>query len=81
MDVEGGEDDGDATTKFIATKTERLVFTWPIRYYGLTTFPFYVSLSLNATTHFIATKAERLVFAWPFHLNDLDVTTIFSQPF
>jgi len=34
MDVEGGEDDGDATTKFIATKTERLVFTWPIREWG-----------------------------------------------
>ena len=33
MDVEGGEDDGDATTKFIATKTERLVFTWPIRFH------------------------------------------------
>ena len=32
MDVEGVEDDGDATIKSIATKTERLVFTWPIRY-------------------------------------------------
>ena len=32
MDVEGVEDDGDAIIKFIATKTERLVFTWPIRY-------------------------------------------------
>ena len=31
MDVEGVEDDGDAIMKFIATKTERLVFTWPIR--------------------------------------------------
>ena len=38
MDVEGVEDDGDAIIKFIATKTERLVFTWPIRYYGFTTF-------------------------------------------
>ena len=31
MDVEGVEDDGDAILKSIATKTERLVFTWPIR--------------------------------------------------
>ena len=38
MDVEGVEDDGDAIIKFIATKTERLVFTWPIRYYGFTSF-------------------------------------------
>ena len=33
MDVEGVEDDGDAIMKFIATKTERLVFTWPIRFH------------------------------------------------
>ena len=60
MDVEGGEDDGDATTKFIATKTERLVFTWPIRFHH-----FHFSISLDATTKFIATKTERLVFTWP----------------
>jgi len=34
MDVEGVEDDGDAIIKSIATKTERLVFTWPIREWG-----------------------------------------------
>ena len=33
MDVDPNlEDDGAAVAKFVATKTERLVFTWPIRY-------------------------------------------------
>lgn len=33
MDVDPSlEDDGAAVAKFVATKTERLVFTWPIRY-------------------------------------------------
>ena len=33
MDVDPNlEDDGAAVAKFVATKTERLVFSWPIRY-------------------------------------------------
>lgn len=35
MDVDPNlADDGDALTKYVSTKTERLVFTWPIRDWG-----------------------------------------------
>ena len=61
MDVEGVEDDGDATIKSIATKTERLVFTWPIRY-------------IKSFVHGLTFKCPRIVLFWNnFLCNDLIV--------
>ena len=47
MDVEGVEDDGDAIMKFIATKTERLVFTWPIRFHHFSLSLFTIRLGVD----------------------------------
>ena len=50
MDVDPNpEDDVESLVKYVATKTERLVFTWPIRYWitqllqGIITLPMIIS--------------------------------------